>query len=67
MWQQDLRFEQAQSLEKLLANEAKRCREQAALLPPGALRDAMERKARQAETGSHISEWLQSSGLRPPR
>jgi hypothetical protein len=24
------------------------------------------RKARQAETGSHISEWLRSPGLQPP-
>jgi hypothetical protein len=33
---------------------------------PGAERDAMLRKARQAETGSHMSEWLSSPGLRPP-
>ena len=65
MWQQDRRFEQTRSLEELLANEAKRWREQAALLPPGALRHAVERKARQAETGSHISEWLRSPGLQP--
>jgi hypothetical protein len=25
------------------------------------------RRARRAETGSHISEWLRSPGLRPPR
>jgi hypothetical protein len=27
----------------------------------------MIRKARQAETGSHMSEWLRSPGLRPPQ
>jgi hypothetical protein len=26
----------------------------------------MLRKARQAETGSHMSEWLRSPGLQPP-
>jgi hypothetical protein len=25
------------------------------------------RRARQAETGSHMSEWLRSSGLLPPQ
>jgi hypothetical protein len=57
---------EAQSLEEHLADEAKRLHEQAELLPPGALRDAVESKARQAETGSRISEWLRSPGLQPP-
>jgi hypothetical protein len=60
------RFTQAQSLEERLAEEAKRLRAEAKLLPPGAIRDVMIRKARQAETGSHMSEWLSSPGLRPP-
>jgi hypothetical protein len=60
-------FKQTQSLEERLANEAKRLHEEAELLPPGDLRDAVEREARQAETGSHISEWLRSPGLQPPR
>ena len=59
-------FNQTQSLEERLAEEAKRLRAEAKLLPPGARRDEMIRKARQAETGSHISEWLQSPGLQPP-
>lgn len=61
------RFKQTLSLEERLAEEAKRLREQAELLPPGTLRDAVERKARQAETGSHVSEWLRSPGLQPPK
>lgn len=61
------RFNQTQPLEERLADEAKRLLEQADLLPPGALRDAVERKARQAETGSHMSEWLKSSGLQRPK
>jgi hypothetical protein len=60
------RFNQTQSLEERLAEEAKRLRAEAKLLPPGAIRDALIRKARQAETGSHMSEWLSSPGLRPP-
>ena len=54
------------SLEVRLAAEAKRLREEAKLLPPGAARDEMLRKARQAETGSQMSEWLRSPGLRSP-
>jgi hypothetical protein len=60
------RFKQIQSLEQRLAEEAKRLRAKAKLLPPGAARDALIRKARQAETGSHLSEWLTSPGLQPP-
>jgi hypothetical protein len=60
------RFKQTQSLEERLAQEAKRLREEAKLLPPGAERDRIIRKARQAETGSHLTEWLTSPGLRPP-
>jgi hypothetical protein len=62
------RFEQAETdLERRLAEEAKRLREAAELLPPGAVRDAALRRARQAETGSHISGWLRSPGLQPPK
>jgi hypothetical protein len=61
------RFKQIQSLEERLSEEAKRLRAKAKLLPPGAARDALIRKARQAETGSHMSEWLRSPGLQPPK
>jgi len=61
------RFIQTQSLEERLSEEAKRLREQARLLPPGVKREALLRKARQAETGSHMSEWLRSPELQPPK
>ena len=61
------RFKQIQFLEERLAEEAKRLQEEAQLLPPGAQRDAVERKARQAETSAHISDWLRLPGLQPPR
>jgi hypothetical protein len=67
MQQQRRRFKQSLCLEERLAEEAKRLREEARLLPNGALREEILRKARQAETGSHMSEWLRSPGLQPPR
>jgi hypothetical protein len=57
---------QNQSLEERLAEVAKRLRAEAKLLPPGASRENLIRRARQAETGSRISEWLSSPGLRTP-
>lgn len=59
------RFKQIQSLEERLSEQAKRLRAEAKWLPPGAARDQMIRKARQAETASHMNEWLTSPGLRP--
>jgi hypothetical protein len=59
-------LKQTLTLEARLAQEAKRLREKAKLLPPGALREALIRKARHAETASHMNEWLTSPGLRPP-
>jgi hypothetical protein len=59
------RVKQTLSLEERLSEEANRLREKARSLPPGADREALLRKARQAETGSHLSEWLQSPGLGP--
>ena len=61
------RIKQSLSLEERLSQEAKRLREEAKLLPPGAAREALLRKARQAETGSHMSEWLSSPELQPPK
>jgi hypothetical protein len=59
-------FTQLLTLENRLAYEAKRLRAQAKAMPHGPDRDAMIRKARQAETGSQMSQWLRSPGLRPP-
>jgi len=64
--QQRRRFKQTAPLEERLAQEVRRLREKAKGLPPGAARDEMIRKARQAETGSHMTELLTSPGLRPP-
>ncbi|WP_291630216.1 hypothetical protein [Bradyrhizobium sp.] len=61
------RFKQTTSLEERLAEQAQRLRQEATSLPPGIERERAIRKARQAETGAHISEWLNSPGLQPPR
>jgi hypothetical protein len=61
------RAKQIVSLEQRLSVEAKRLREEAKLLPHGLPREELLRKARQAETGSRITEWLTSPGLRPPQ
>ena len=57
----------ADPLEERLADGARRLRDEAKLLPPGAVREATVRRARQAEVGAHMSEWLRSPGLQPPK
>ena len=60
------RTKQTDVLEVRLALEAAKFREQAKSLRPGPEREQLLRKARQAETGSRMSEWLRSPGLQPP-
>jgi hypothetical protein len=52
------------SLEDRLALFAKAAREKAALLRPGAERDELIRKARQADTAAGLKHWLESPSLR---
>ena len=47
--------------------EGMRLKEEANELPPGPLRDARIRRARQAVTASHMNEWLSSPGLQAPQ
>jgi len=61
------RFKQTTTLQERLAREAEMARARATSMPSGKERDAELRKARQAETASHIDEWLSSPGLRPPK
>ena len=56
---------QTESLEARLANEATKLRKEARGTPHGVERERLMRRARQAETGSHIGEWLSSPGLQP--
>jgi hypothetical protein len=55
------------SLEDRLAEEAAKLRKEAQGTPPGIDRERLLRRARQAETGSYLSEWLRSRGLQPPK
>ncbi|MBR1287121.1 hypothetical protein JQ597_34215 [Bradyrhizobium sp. AUGA SZCCT0177] len=61
------RFQQTNSLKERLLDEARTLREQASLLPFGAVRDAALKKARHAEAAAHMEEWLTSPGLEPPK
>jgi len=50
------RLKQQLSLQDQLASFAKTAREVAAFLPPGAEKDELLRKARQADTTAHLKE-----------
>jgi hypothetical protein len=55
------------TFEENVAAEKARLETQVAKLPPGPRRDKLLKKIRQLETASHISEWLNSPGLQPPK
>lgn len=61
------RFKQTTTLDHRLEEQAKRLREEARGTPPGIERDRLIRRARQAEVAAHMSEWLSSAGLQPPK
>jgi hypothetical protein len=61
------RIKHTETFEQRLAAEAERLKMEAGSLPQGKARDDMMGKARQAETASHMSEWLSSPGLQPPK
>jgi predicted trehalose synthase len=65
--QERRRFKQSATLEKRLTEEAVRLRREAEGIPPGVERERLVRRARQAETAAHMSEWLASPGLLPPK
>jgi hypothetical protein len=60
------RFKHTVSLNDRLSAFAGDARDQAALLPAGPERDALMKKARQADTASHLEDWVNSPGLKPP-
>jgi hypothetical protein len=55
-----------QALGERLALEAIRLKETAKRLKPGAKRQALLRKAREAEIAASITAWISSPGLGPP-
>ncbi|KRR11737.1 hypothetical protein CQ12_40880 [Bradyrhizobium jicamae] len=60
------RLVQTSTLEERLAEDTEQLRQQAKTLKPGLARDHILR-IRQNETATHISEWLNSAGLQPPK
>ena len=61
------RFKQKMSLKDRLALFAKGARKKASLLPPGAEKDELLRKAQQADTTARADDWVNSLGLHPPK
>jgi hypothetical protein len=61
------RFKQQLTLQDRLTAWAKKVREQAEPLKPGPEKNALLKKASQAETASHVDTWANSPGLRPPK
>ena len=57
-------FNEKQPLEDRLVEHATRLREEAKALPPGIVREAILRRAEQAETGAHMTQWLRSAKSR---
>jgi hypothetical protein len=56
------------TFEELLAEEAIKLKEAAEKQPPGSTaRELLLRRARQADTAAHISDWLRSPELQPPK
>lgn len=63
MWH---KFAHRTSPEQRLRREADELRARAKHMPPGVARDAILRRARQAETASQKNDWLNAAELRPP-
>ena len=59
-------FKQTVTLQERLAEDTEQLREQAKLLPPGNALDQVLKRIRQNETAAHITEWLNSPGLKTP-
>jgi hypothetical protein len=55
------------SFEDRIAAEKTKLEAQVSKLKPGPQMDELLRKIGQLETAAHISEWLSSPGLQPPR
>jgi len=62
-----LRIRQSVSLKDRLAAFAKDARKKAFGLPAGSEKDDLLERAERAEKASHIDDWVNSSGLRPPK
>jgi hypothetical protein len=55
------------TFEQNIAAEKAKLEAEAAKLDPGPEVDALRKKIRQLDAASHMSEWLSSPGLKPPK
>jgi hypothetical protein len=60
------RIQDEKTFEERLAEEARCYRDAAECAGPGRARELLLRRARQAETASHVNDWLKSPGLKTP-
>jgi hypothetical protein len=67
MSQQRRRFKPTETFQERLAEEAEQFRKAAEQSPPGLARELLLRRARLAETASHMNDWVRSPGLQPPK
>ncbi|MBR1187281.1 hypothetical protein [Bradyrhizobium sp. AUGA SZCCT0160] len=58
---------QEDRLDQLISEQAERLRDEAREAPPATEREKLSRKARHAETGAHLQNWLKSPGLQQPK
>jgi hypothetical protein len=61
------RFKQQLTLQDRLSAWVRQVKEDAARLPPGPERDALLKKARQAELANHLQDWVKPTGPQPPK
>lgn len=61
-----MRMKDVRALDDQVIDDARRCRLEARRLPPGKARDALLKKARQAEAAANLAGWVESPGLKPP-
>jgi hypothetical protein len=60
-------YKQTKSIQERLRTFAEDVRAKADRLPPGLEKDDLLRRARQADTTSHLAEWANSPGLQSPK
>jgi hypothetical protein len=60
-------FKRDTTLDERLTEQARKDKERASKLPAGPERDRLLRQVRQIEITSHLTEWLTSPGLQPPK
>ena len=61
------RTKHTETFAERLQQASERLRGEARLTPPGVEREALLKRARQADVAAYINQWLSSPGLRQPK